>query len=325
MAEKIGANLYRLEIPLVGNPLKSLNSYLLAGERNLLIDTGFREEPCRRAMDRELRELGVDLNRTDIFLTHLHSDHTGLSTELHRPGCRIFLSSTDRQLLLTHRGDAYWREVSRGYERNGFSRREMEELWLVNPAQRKQPEPFADYTPMEDGSRLSYGGYDLRCVLTPGHTPGHLCLYAPEQALLFSGDHILFHITPNICRWNALPDALGSYLESLRRVADLPVDTLLPAHRRETGELRARAAELQTHHARRLENVREALRRQPGLTAYQVAGAMRWQIRCESWETFPVTQKFFAVGEALAHLDHLQALGEAGQEERDGLVRWYPL
>ena len=75
MAEKIAENLYRLDIPLVGNPLKNLNSYLITGERNLLIDTGFREEPCRQAMERQLRELRVDLGRTDIYLTHLQPVH----------------------------------------------------------------------------------------------------------------------------------------------------------------------------------------------------------------------------------------------------------
>ena len=44
MAEQLANNLWRLEIPLVGNPLKALNSYLITGERNLLIDTGFNEE-----------------------------------------------------------------------------------------------------------------------------------------------------------------------------------------------------------------------------------------------------------------------------------------
>ena len=40
MAERIETDLWRLDIPLVGNPLKNLNSYLLTGERSLLIDTG---------------------------------------------------------------------------------------------------------------------------------------------------------------------------------------------------------------------------------------------------------------------------------------------
>ena len=54
MAERITSNLWRLDIPLVGNPLKNLNSYLITGERSLLIDTGFREPACREAMERQL-------------------------------------------------------------------------------------------------------------------------------------------------------------------------------------------------------------------------------------------------------------------------------
>ena len=67
MAEQIVRDLWRLEIPLEGNPLKRLNSYLLIGERNLLIDTGFRTSSCMVAMQEQLKELSVDLNKTDIF------------------------------------------------------------------------------------------------------------------------------------------------------------------------------------------------------------------------------------------------------------------
>ena len=60
MAERLAEDLWRLDIPLAGNPLKNLNSYLLTGERSLLIDTGFRQQPCREAMERQLAEIGVD-------------------------------------------------------------------------------------------------------------------------------------------------------------------------------------------------------------------------------------------------------------------------
>ena len=89
MAQQLAEDLWRLEIPLVGNPLKTLNSYLILGPRSLLVDTGFRQEPCREAMERELEAVGVDRDRMDVFLTHLHSDHTGLAPELVRPGCRV--------------------------------------------------------------------------------------------------------------------------------------------------------------------------------------------------------------------------------------------
>ena len=108
MAEQIAEGLYRLDIPLPGNPLKNLNSYLITGERNLLIDTGFRLDACREAMEHQLRELGVDLRRTDLFLTHLHTDHTGLAGELHRPGCRVYIGAVDGPLMEKSWGQERW-------------------------------------------------------------------------------------------------------------------------------------------------------------------------------------------------------------------------
>ena len=320
MAERIAADLWRLDIPLVGNPLKNLNSYFLAGERNLLIDTGFRQAPCREAMDRQLKEIGADLDRTDIFLTHLHSDHAGLAPELVRPGCRIYISAVDLPGLEDAMSPERWRRLYREYQRSGFAPEETAQLWHGNPAQNAVADRWDPglYTPLEDGAELTCGDHRLRCILTPGHTPGHLCLYEPERRWLFCGDHILFHITPNICRWSGVTDSLGDYLKSLERVKGLPVEQLLPAHRAETGDLTTRVEELREHHLRRLADALDIVRRCPGLTAYDIAGRMRWSIRCRDWADFPVTQKFFAVGEALSHLDYLEVRGLVERWERGG-------
>ena len=202
MAERLAEDLWRLDIPLVGNPLKNLNSYLLTGERSLLIDTGFRQQPCREAMERQLAETHVDRDRLDIFCTHLHSDHTGLAPELIRPGCRIYIGEIDGPGVKNASDPSYWERLYGEYVRDGFTWAEMEALWGDNPAQTAAP-PWREglYTELRDGAALHYGGRTLRCVLTPGHTPGHLCLYDSDRRRLFCGDHVLFHITPNICRW----------------------------------------------------------------------------------------------------------------------------
>lgn len=323
MAERVTQNLWRLDIPLEGNPLKNLNSYLIVGEWSLLIDTGFRWESCRAAMERQLAEIGVDRDRMDIFLTHLHSDHTGLAPTLIRPGCRIYIGRIDGPGVEDAMDDAAWQALYTAYVQDGFTWEEIDHLWDKNPAQGAAPEVWDQYQDLEDGDVLSYGGHDLRCVLTPGHTPGHMCLYEAESKWLFSGDHVLFHISPNICRWSSMPDALGSYLESLQKVRDLPVELLLPAHRQETGDLTARVDELTAHHLRRIENAWQTVREEPGLTAYEIAGRMRWKIRSRSWEDFPLTQKFFAVGEALAHLDYLEVRGRIAHREEQGKNRYY--
>ena len=325
MAEQLAGNLWKLRIPLVGNPLKTLNSYLLLGERSLLIDTGFRQEPCREAMERQLEETGVDRDRMDIFCTHLHSDHTGLAPELIRPGCRIYIGEIDAPILRRSAEPGYWADLYREYVLDGFSPQEMEALWGTNPAKTSAPAWREGlYTPLRDGETLTGYGGGLRCVLTPGHTPGHLCLYDPDRRRLFCGDHVLFHITPNICRWQGTADALGDYLESLDRTAALEVAELYPAHREETGSLRRRTEELKRHHAQRLSDALDAVRRTPGLNAYEIAARMSWSIRCRSWADFPLTQKFFAVGEALAHLDDLEVRGRIRRETRAGKRVYFP-
>ena len=325
MAEQIGSGLWRLDVPLAGSPLKNLNSYLIAGEESLLIDTGFCRRDCLAALERELEQTGVDRERMDIFCTHLHSDHVGLAPELIRPGRRIFISGIDGARLPEYGEDTVWETMYREYVENGFGWQEIAALRLCNPAQTDAPKPCDRYVRLEDGHRLRYGGRELECILTPGHTPGHMCLYDRGEKILFSGDHILFHITPNICRWTGVTDSLGDYLASLDRVNALPVERVLPAHRMEMEGLSHRVEELKGHHRRRLESALDIVKAAPGLTAYDIAGRMAWSIRCRNWAEFPVTQKFFAVGEALAHLDHLEGQGLLRREQRAGQVNWFAL
>lgn len=320
MAEQIGKNLWRLDVPLEGSPLKNLNSYLITGEESLLIDTGFRQQSCLEAIERELDNIGVDRSQMDIFCTHLHSDHVGLAPELIAPNRRIFISSMDGPRLPDYGDGDVWEDMYREYVENGFSEAEIAVLRQCNPAQNAAPKPCRQYAWLEDGQQLRYGGHTLECVLTPGHTPGHMCLFDREEGILFSGDHVLFHITPNICRWTGVEDSLGDYLASLDRVNALPVRQLLPAHRAVLGELSQRTAELKHHHRVRLDSALEIVGQSPGLTAYDIAGRMAWSIRCRSWAEFPVTQKFFAVGEALAHLDYLEVRGLLRRVQKDQYV-----
>lgn len=322
MAEQLANNLWRLEIPLVGNPLKALNSYLITGERNLLIDTGFNEETCRKAMVEELDAIGVDLTRTDIFLTHVHNDHTGQSTFLHREGCKIYISRMDGTIMRNLKDPAFWDKRYEKCVQNGFTKEETDGLRRVNPAQTKGPEPFDGYTYLEDGDKLHYGGVDLEAIWTPGHTPGHFCLYAPTEGWLFSGDHILFTISLNICDWENVADSLGAYLESLGKVENLEAPHPFPSHRRVMGTIKERVKALREHHERRIAEALRIVTEKPGLTPYEIAGRMQWKIRSRNWEEFPLAQKFFAVGETVAHLDYLRLRGKVVRETVKGKNRY---
>lgn len=95
MVTKIASGLYAIAVPLPNNPLKNLNAYVVTGSRNLLIDTGFRQKECRDALLSGLQELGISMEHTDIFLTHLHSDHTGLAPEIRGKDTKIFIGEKD--------------------------------------------------------------------------------------------------------------------------------------------------------------------------------------------------------------------------------------
>ena len=160
------------------------------------------------------------------------------------------------------------------------------------------------FTYVKQGDVLEYGNYRLACISTPGHTPGHMCLYEPEHKFLIGGDHILSHISSNITARPGFNDPLGHYLESLEKVESMDISLVLPGHRNIFHDYHLRIAELKLHHMNRLAEILPILKNAP-MSAYQVASLMHWDLSYDCWEQFPNAQKWFATGEAIAHLDYL--------------------
>ena len=150
---------------------------------------------------------------------------------------------------------------------------------------------------LEDGQPVGLPGWDLDIIWTPGHSPGHICLYSDSRKLLLSGDHVLPRITPNISvQRGAPPDPLGDYLASLARTRDLDVDEVLPAHEWRFDDLRARTAELRRHHDHRLEEVVTAIR-EGYTTAWEITPRMTWS---RPWDDVDKFTRRAAIGEAMA-------------------------
>lgn len=324
MYTHIEGNIYSIFVPLPDNPLRNLNAYLIKDDkRNLLIDTGFRRDECRDALMGGLAELGVSMENTDIFLTHLHTDHSGLAPEIAGPDSKIFMSCEDSRRLLymqshpnTHRTEEYTLQ--------GFS--PAETAFLSDSPMRKYNSPIrAEHTYVGEGDVLEYGGRSLRVIMTPGHTPGHLCLYDQEDKVMFLGDHVLFDITPNITTWPGFSDPLGAYVHSLMDISIFDVRLPLPAHRGVSGTMSERIGSIIEHHGARIREMIGILEREPRLTAYELSGRMSWRVRGKSpsWADFPLQQKWFAVGETAAHLDYLLMRDRVRRELDNGVYRYY--
>ena len=321
MSEELMPNLYRLPVPLKNSPLKLLNSYLICGERNLLIDTGYRRPECFESLTSQLAELGVDMAKTDILLTHLHADHTGLAPELAQASTHVYISSGEMPWMLHRTADALWRENEEDMVRFGFPRTLIDRIVRRSAENSVSPRPeFQNYLPIAEGDTFSCGEYTLCAVSTPGHTPGSLCFWMEKQKTMFTGDHVLFDISPNITSWAGVTDPLGDYLQSLHKIDRYDVQIALPGHR-ETGRFHPRVAALLQHHKARLADCLEIVKRKPCQTVCDVAGQMHWKMRGNSWEDFPMSQKWFAGGETASHLQHLEARGLIAGDRSSGVIR----
>ncbi len=314
--EEIYKNIYRIPVALPGNPLKELNAYLVRGEgRPLLIDTGFSDEASRRSLFEGLDALSVDASDLDVFLTHFHADHAGLVDVLKNEKNKIFISEADSRAIANELREDHWDYVQRQSLLMGFSSAEeldyKEHPAYLNRAKKAVPCDF-----LQEGDRLSYGGYNFSVLELKGHTPGHLGLYEKEHELFFAGDHILDRITPNICCWDLDHDYLGSFLKNLDRVKALRIQRLFPGHRALIGDPGKRIEELHAHHARRLESVRRILADKPS-TAYECSSLIKWDFLGGYFLDFPAPQKWFASSEMLAHLQHLYLNGEAERESSE--------
>lgn len=327
MITKVLSNLYTITIPLPNNPLKATNSYFIQGKgKNLLIDTGFNQAECREAIDEAMREIGFSMENTDIFVTHVHGDHSGLIGYLAKPDTKVYCGDYCAQVFADRGGGIGSNYISEQIIQSGLLKMGMVNDVRIHPGVKYASGKFPTATVVRDGDLLEVGDFTFRCIETTGHAPDHICLYEPKLKILFSGDHILGKITPNNTIWNA-PwtvdyDYLEAYLKNLDKIASMQINLTLPGHREILTDCYARIDELKTHHQTRLDNILEIFEKEK-MNGAEVASQMKWSLTIKSWDEFPPSQKFFATGEALSHLTHLVCKGILAKELHDGVVYYF--
>jgi glyoxylase-like metal-dependent hydrolase (beta-lactamase superfamily II) len=268
-------------------------------------------DECLNAMHSSLKELGVNLKETDFFITHMHSDHSGLISSLATERSTVYCTTEDAEII--NADDIIWDNLSIFVDMGGFPFGEFKEAIEKHPGYKYRCLGEVDFTPVSENDMIHIGAYSFRCIETPGHTRGHICLYEAEKKILVSGDHILSNITPNISLWSDDEDPLSDYLESLEKLNSYPVTMVLPGHRVIFSDCKKRISELQNHHEVRANEVLSILE-DGSKNAFNVARQMTWDLSYDSWDLFPVAQKWFAAGEALAHLKYLETRGIVRRE-----------
>lgn len=306
-------DLWRLRIRSSSEYVDHVNAYLLKSNNGwTLVDTGF--PGSSEALVRSLAEVTAGEGLLEVILTHIHYDHAGGSRHVSQTfGCTVSMHPDDIGLVeMTKRvltGDhLFFRAI--GIE--GQLKETVRSFFARNV------KLFPDtLKPIREGDVIGGPGGSWRVIHTPGHTPGHVCLYNDSLGALISGDHLLPRETSNV-PYYPIPGygPLRSYLKSLLRIESIKPTVVLPAHGEPFRDVESRVDYLFNHHESRL---RETLESMSGsVDAIGLARRLKWS-RGKFDDLGPVDH-WLAILEALSHAEFLVELGLAERVGSDRMM-----
>ena len=309
----------RMPLPFA---LDHINLWVLRdGDGWTLIDCGLNSARTRELWEAIFESLLAAGSVNRVLVTHFHPDHMGLAGWLTRRfGVELWM--TEAEFLITHVTYSQLPGHTKDdtiamFQRHGLDPAQAEAMrGHPHSYARAVSEPPTAFRRIMDGDRIQIGERTWSVVTGYGHAPEHAALYCRELDVLISGDMVLPKISTNVSVWAEQPEAdpLAQFLRSVDRYAQLPSDTLvLPSHGLPFRGLQARAAALHEHHRARLDEVLAACA-QPATAAQIVPVLFRRKLDDH--------QMTFAMGEAIAHLNHLMYQGRLLRSERDGMLRF---
>jgi glyoxylase-like metal-dependent hydrolase (beta-lactamase superfamily II) len=323
--EEVAPGVHRIPLPLPQDGLRAVNVYAVESDRGVtLVDAGWAFENAESALAAGLRAAGHDLaDVTDFLVTHAHRDHYTLAVTVRRRlGTRIRIGLGERPNFIGFAARAPQDDVAHvgllrlagaGKLADVLSRQDHS----VDKSDWELPDEF-----VVDGAILDLGPRRLRAIHTPGHTIGHFVYHDEERSLLFSGDHVLPHITPSIAFEEVPPQSpLSDYLASLQLMRELPDALLLPGHGPAGLKLHQRVDELLEHHGARLDATLKAIA-DGATTAFDVARQLTWTSRDRRLDELDQFNVMLAIVETYWHLEVLAERGAVRRDEADGAVHY---
>lgn len=326
-------NIYRLQLPLPNNPLEHVNTYLVRGDDGcLLVDTGWDTGEALTSLKKQLTDISTHLEDISrIVATHIHPDHYGLAGRLRQLSqAEIALHYLERDLVQPGYSDMekFIRREIEWMHINGVPADELTEglsqLQATRPEMIKFTAPVLPDTTLRGGETISVGSFSFRVLWTPGHSPGHICLYEPTQEILISGDHILPAMTPDtgvVLEPNSSPNPLDDYLNSLNEIKQLKVSLTLPGHGQPFTGLQQRIEEIIQLHKQRSSEILEAVKVE-AKTAHQISTEITWMLSMNpvSYQDLGPWEKRVALEKTLAHLESMRFGGKVGKFLQDNII-----
>ena len=270
----------RLELGLPFQP-GSVNVYLVPQENGwILVDCGMNMSTTLSAY----ADAGIrwpDIRQT--LLTHVHPDHSGLAARIRElTGAPVRMHRREEDVLKSFRVPERWlawqdtilREAGVPEPSRGAIQ------YVTSHLQQLFPAMEAD-SYIEDGEVIHTALGPMRAMLTPGHSPGHICFYLPEKKILLAGDQLLKLRAPHV-EWNPEGNALAEFREALEGISNLDVEWVLPSHGRPYRGHRTRVETI-LNHSREMDVQIRSLQANGFGSAHDLAGAF-WSRTLEPFE-----------------------------------------
>ncbi len=315
----VSPDVFELRLPIPWEDTH-VNCFLLPdGEQVDMIDCGMSSQESFALIAAALREVGGPRARLRrLLVTHIHPDHYGGAGEMtQRYGADLYLHRLEVPMVHPRylEIEQLVEEVGRYLQAHGVPDAEADFLKNASRGFRQFVKPALPVLQLDGTEVLELGRRRLRVEWTPGHSPGHVCLFDPESGVLFAGDQLLPNASPNVgLHPQSTPNPLDDYLAGLRRLVALEPTLVLPAHGRPFGTASERVAVLLDHHRRRKDQMVEVIG-EGELNGWQVATAI-WGVRENLHEMR------MALQEGLAHLQSLSREGRLEKLARPSAITW---
>jgi glyoxylase-like metal-dependent hydrolase (beta-lactamase superfamily II) len=320
--EAIAAGTWAIALPIHDSGLAYAYCYVLAvPDGFVLIDCGIAEASAQERLVSELATLGYRLEDIQLLIcTHYHRDHFGNAAWLQEmTGVPVALHARDIAVLASlatgNRTEqiTLWEDFGLGEVADVHALPDEGNPYLMSQA-------ACPTMVLQDGQVINAGPRRLEVIWTPGHSPGHICLFERDSGILFVADQVLPRITSGIALLTSQRlDPLGDFLTSLDRLSSVQgVAIVATGHEYSFSDLAGRCADLRDHHQHRMAEITAALALKPGISAVALAAQIAWS---RPWKKMTGRFGRMAISETMAHLVHLEQVGlvvRAGNRP----VRW---
>src|SRR6056300_117531 len=291
--------------------LNHVNLFLMDTPKGILIlDAGLKSDHSEEHWEALINGPLKGKRFAGLLITHYHPDHIGMAGWLqNKLDIKCYTSKKELFTAKTFRAmpdDEYAKIFRNVFVRAGMSE---EDIIAKGPATRlykNRVHELPEFEIIEAGHEIESNEGRWIVRTDSGHSPEHISMLDSERNLYLSGDFLLPRISPNISDnfFDPLDDRLGGYFKYLNDIQSIGNETkVFPGHDWPFQHGAERAKNLVKHHNHRLSLILNELEKRSITIMDSIEIIFDRKIGDE--------QMHFAIGEARAHLIHLDVTGQA--------------